>query len=273
MISLSDNYVFTVVGAYNYDPSIFDGLELPAGPFTNGYPDLFDSFPKPDKDILIFNLLLECSQLSLLHTDVEFLKTEISMWSKMHQLDWQQMYETLLYNYNPIWNKDGTVKEEESTSGSEDRTGSRTTQGSDGNTRTLNTTETDTLSGNDTVNESGTEDATTTNSVNAYNSGTGTEHDRSVIDSDWETEKTIAYGKIDTRRDTGTITEAGTRMETVTDSGENTQTGTRDYERREYGNIGVTMTRQMIREQRNIIMNFYQYIIGAFKERFCILVW
>ena len=50
-----------------------------------------------------------------------------------------------------------------------------------------------------------------------------------------------------------------------------TPTGTEEI--RAFGNIGVTTTQAMIREQRAIIMNMYQYIIGAFKERFCILLW
>lgn len=262
---MSNSYVFTIVGAYNYDRSIFDGLELPDSPFTEGYPDLFRDFPQLDKDVLVTNLLLECSQLSLLYTDTDFLKEEISWWSKMHKLDWQQTYETLLYNYNPIWNKDGSVQESES----ETSSGGRTVSGTDGNTRTLNTTRTDTFSGSDGVSEGGSDDATTTNSVNAFNSGTPTEHDRSVLDDDWTSSRTINYGKIDTIKDSGTVTDAGSKSETVTDSG----TTAREHERIERGNIGVTTTQAMIREQRAIIMNMYQYIIGAFKERFCILLW
>ena len=270
---MSNNYVFTIIGAYNYDPSIFDDLQLPDKPFTKDYPDLFKDFPELDKDVLVFNLLLECGQLSLLHTSTDFLKQEIKYWSQLHQTDWQQMYETMLYHYNPIWNKDGTVSEEETGTSAGSSSGSRTLQGSDGNTRTLNTTNTDTLSGQDVISESGSEDATTTNSVNAFNSGTGTEHDKSVIDSDWSSSKTVEYGKVDTGRATGTITDTGTRSETTTDSGQTSGNTSRSYERKEQGNIGVTTTQAMIREQRAIIMNMYQYIIGAFKERFCIMIW
>ena len=250
---MSNSYVFTILGAYNYDRSIFDGLELPDKPFTSGYDDLFKDFPELDKDVLITNLLLECSQLSLLYTDTDFLKEEIRWWSKMHKLDWQQTYETMLYHYNPIWNKDGTIAENESGENGE----------LSGNTRTLGTTITDTQSGNDQVYAAGADDATTTNSVNAFDSGSPTEHDRSVLDDDWSDNKTITYGKVDTRKDSGTITDAGNR------SG----SSSRSYERIEKGNIGVTTTQAMIREQRSIIMNMYQYIIGAFKERFCVLIW
>lgn len=41
-----------------------------------------------------------------------------------------------------------------------------------------------------------------------------------------------------------------------------------------YGNIGVTTTMQMIREQREIVeFNVYQKIIDDFKHRFCILIY
>lgn len=262
---MSNSYVFTIVGAYNYDRSIFDGLELPDSPFTSDYPELFRDFPQLDRDVLVTNLLLECSQLSLLYTDTDFLKEEIAYWSKMHALDWQQTYETMLYHYNPIWNKDGSVTETEAGTSK----AGRTVRGTDGNTRTLNTTDTSTLSGQDKVEDSGEEDATTTNSVNAFNSGSPTEHDRSVIDSDWSSDKTVKYGKVNTDRGTGTIKDEGSKTETVSDTGSTD----RRSERLERGNIGITTTQAMIREQRAIIMNMYQYIIGAFKERFCIMIW
>lgn len=330
---MSDRYIFSILGAYNHDPTIFDGLTLPEAPWTDGYPDLFKNFPKPDKALLISNLVLDCAQLSLLHTDTDFLKEEITLWSRMHALDWQQYYETLFYHYNPIWNKDGVITDRGSSAGTSGNT--RTVQGNDsrqrenGNVRTLNTrddnehvintqeissktldnvrtldtAESNAQSGSDRVQETGSDDNTTVNSVNAFNAGSPTEHDRTVSDEDWSNSKQIIYGKeengtntgtitdeqtgsgsvantgtiTDGRSNTGTITDEGTGSESgeheeiIQDSGNSS--GTTENERIEHGNIGVTMTQQMIREQRDVIMNFYQYIIGQFKERFCILIW
>lgn len=56
--------------------------------------------------------------------------------------------------------------------------------------------------------------------------------------------------------------------------GEGTDTGTITRTREEHGNIGVTTTQQMIREEREIAdFSLYQLIIDEFKERFCVMVY
>jgi len=48
----------------------------------------------------------------------------------------------------------------------------------------------------------------------------------------------------------------------------------RTYTRTETGNIGITTTQSMIREEREIDMfNIYDIICGSFKKRFCLLVY
>lgn len=306
---MSNSYIFSILGAYNHDPSIFDGLQLPSNPFTTGYPDLFKNFPELDKATLVSNLLLDCAHLSLLHTDTDFLKEEIRLWSLMHSLDWAQMYETMLYHYNPIWNKDGAIVESETHSETGTNSGVKSTTGTSGNVRniegqeqssktgtnenerTTGHTDVESLTGSDAVSETATEDSTVVNSVNAYNSGSPTEHDRSKGDIENTASKTVSYGKTTTTTGEGsitdsgsdsmtgsgqheeTITDSGNTSENTTDSGEHSLNESREYSKTETGNIGVTTTQQMIQAQRDIIMNMYQYIIGQFKERFCVLIW
>lgn len=57
-------------------------------------------------------------------------------------------------------------------------------------------------------------------------------------------------------------------------NGSGTDTGTITRVREEHGNIGVTTTQQMIREEREIAdFSLYQVIIDDFKMRFCIMVY
>lgn len=57
-------------------------------------------------------------------------------------------------------------------------------------------------------------------------------------------------------------------------TGTATDTGTIKRERREYGNIGVTTTQQMIREEREISgYNIYQQIAEMFKVEFCLMIY
>lgn len=55
---------------------------------------------------------------------------------------------------------------------------------------------------------------------------------------------------------------------------ETTDTGTISRTRKEQGNIGITSTQQLIKEEREIAeFNIYFYIAESFKERFCLLVY
>ena len=48
----------------------------------------------------------------------------------------------------------------------------------------------------------------------------------------------------------------------------------RTYSRTEHGNIGLTSTQQLIREQREVVQfDIYDYIAQSFKKRFCICVY
>lgn len=265
---MSTSYVFTVVGAYNYDRTIFDGLELPNESFIKDY-NLVKNFIPMDKETFINNLLIQCGQLSLPFTDIDFLKESITVWSRMHKTDWQQLYETIFYAYNPIWNKDGTITETEERStegGTQDRTNiTRVKTVEDDTDRQKTDTETGTIT-ND-----GTESTDTVNYVNAFDSGTDVKHDKTERDTATENTETFnkSYG---TDEDVNRNVEEN---ESVTDTrtGDKTETSSFTNTRTEKGNIGVTTTQRMIQEQRDIIFNMYQHIIDSFKENFCLLIW
>ena len=57
-------------------------------------------------------------------------------------------------------------------------------------------------------------------------------------------------------------------------TGTATDTGTVKRERREFGNIGVTTTQQMIREEREIATyEIYHQIADMFKSEFCLMIY
>ena len=85
---------------------------------------------------------------------------------------------------------------------------------------------------------------------------------------------TTAYGK------TENVTEQRTYGQTIQKAGNMTHgeqvatTNTGSHELHAHGNIGVTTTQKLIREQRDIdLFNLYDIIIEDFKMRFCILVY
>ena len=108
--------MITPLTLYNLDNTIFDGIVLPEYHFPRSieYDDLFlKEGWSLNRETLINNLLLETAELNTLYTNPEFFKFAVTQWSHKEFPVWQSLYETLFYKYNPIWNKDGTVKDSE----------------------------------------------------------------------------------------------------------------------------------------------------------------
>lgn len=116
------------------------------------------------------------------------------------------------------------------------------------------------------------DDATTTTQYGKTEQGTGS--------------STTTFGKTETNKDettygkTENVQETKTYGETVNKTGGLTHgeqvatTNEGEHEMHAHGNIGVTTTQQLIREQRSIeLFNVYDIIIEDFKMRFCILVY
>ena len=102
----------------------------------------------------------------------------------------------------------------------------------------------------DTISGTITDNGTNTNSVSAFNS------------SNFE------------NREKDTINNTRTESRTNTSTSNGSETGEITRERHEYGNIGVTTTQQMIKEEREVVQfNIVGYIIEDFNQRFCIMVY
>lgn len=62
--------------------------------------------------------------------------------------------------------------------------------------------------------------------------------------------------------------------DTSTGKSESSGKAKETYERRETGNIGVTTSQQMVKEELEIRKkNVYDYIVKSFKSRFCLLIY
>lgn len=81
----------SIYGLYTYNAEIFDNLVLPAG---------------LDKDILVSDILTECSDFTLLYPNYDFMKMLIGVWSQKELLIWTRLHESETIEYNPIENYD-----------------------------------------------------------------------------------------------------------------------------------------------------------------------
>lgn len=284
----------SILGMYDYDPTIFDGLTLPTAADITDDAEKVSNPWVPNKQELVEYLLMECAELECLWPSVPTMKKMIGIWSKARQPVWKALYNTLIYKYNPIWNKDGVIEETRSDSGSDTMTRNltggeletRDLAGTDNETRNLSGTDNETrnLQITDAGTASSSTSATTKHDVTGYNTNAYSPDTQDVTSG--TTDSTTGNTRTDTgtvnrqTSDTGTdnrqTTDTGTINRTRTDGG--TEETARESEgtarRVEQGNIGVTMTQEMIRQQRDIVMfNLYDCITSEFKSRFCLMIY
>ena len=296
----------SILGLYQHDQSLFDNLQLPT------------AFTTDDRETLINNLLMDCAEFECVYPNFDFCKAAIGWWSKSRLQVWTKLYNSTMFVYNPIWNKDGTItetrsKEYSGESGKEselrkqDVTNRTTETWNNGESSKSETSSKDATTtkhsendrtDNATVTHSATgdQDTETENKVAGFNSSTYVNKDKQTVDLSWSengsesTEREIH----DEGDETITLTESGSVSETgetsdyaktkengsVSGSGTTSETGTasgtesEEYVRTEQGNIGVTSTQQLIKEEREIaLFEVDDFIINDFKRQFCILVY
>lgn len=195
-----------------------------------------------DQDVLVMSILAECAELEVLYPEPATMGTVIGLWSAAELPIWRKLYETTQFDYNPIWNKDGTVTETESRDHVSRDAGS----------------ENETFRSEGSSSRSQNDAATQTGQVSAFDATDFQNRDKTSTSAD-STEHVVA--------DNENRTDRSSNRETVDGD-------SRTFERRETGNIGVTTTQQMIKEEREVDQfNIYDYIVQSFKRRFCLLVY
>ena len=261
------------LGLYRWDDSIFDLMQIPEA---------------LDKPTLIDNLLTETAELEVLYPNPVVFKNLVGVWSAKQIDIWNRLYATTQYEYNPIENYNRY--EEGSQSGSSTNTHSGT------DTETIRNSGTDsntvTQSGRDTYSddmEKGGSDTTEGSKksghwIAGFDSTPSGQDDGLVKQTrdEEEAESTTNYGATESKdgeinygkSETGTTTYG----KTVTDATAygHVITGENDgeHELHAHGNIGVTTTQKLIREQREVdLFNLYDIIIEDFKMRFCIMIY
>lgn len=212
-------------------------------------PTLFDELELPgsmNKDVLIDNILYEAATLEAYYPDPNFMKFMIGRWSFMNQSVWQKLYDTTVLEYNPIFNYDRT----EEWSENEQMLDKRTLTG------TERETSTDNSSGE--IRSSGTVQSEL--NVSGYNESSYVPREQTIETPDTltsntsETDRIVSIDKNDT--------------ENMDRKRDNIRTG------RAFGNIGITTTQQMIRQEREtVLFNMYKVITDSFIERFCLMIY
>ena len=93
----------TLIGLYNYDETLFDGLSLP---------EYFD------KQTLVNNILLAGGEFPALYPDPEFMALAIKLWSDKNQRYFSRLEKLMENDYEPLENYNRQEKWDDTGSGS-----------------------------------------------------------------------------------------------------------------------------------------------------------
>lgn len=269
--------MISILGLYQIDDTIFDLFELPEEVET-------------DRETFINNIILECAELEILYPDPAIMKNAIGLWTYAEMPSWTRYARALQAEYNPLWNVDASITETiehdrtretnaerlqtNNLSANESLSGDRS--GSDENTRTDNTTQ------KTTEHSTGSDNDTDTLSSTAFNVATWRQRDKN------ESAASLTRDNDVTVKNTGTVTDAKQWSEDIADTTTRTDTGTirndddttetdsgtEEHTITRTGNIGVTSSQQLIKQEIELAENnLVYYITNSFKRRFCLLVY
>lgn len=269
------------LGLFNWDNTVFDLMQIPS---------------QLDRNALINNILAETAELGVLYPNPTVFKNLLGVWSATQIDVWNRLYATTQYEYNPIENYNRYETGSDSGSGSTRHTGTDTTAETTAHGGTDRTTRENELGGSDSYETNTThsgEDGDTgakdsehwIAGFNSVPSGTDdglvkqtrdsetaqNRHDYGhVVDETGET----TYGKTESETGSTTYGKTETKNGSMTHGETITTENDGEHEMHAHGNIGVTTTQKLIREQREVDkFNLYDIITDEFKMRFCILVY
>ena len=205
--------------------------------FYRWNPEIFANLETPtrlNRDDVISTILYDCAELELIYSDYDMMQNAIGLWSRANMYIWDKLIDTMYFEYNPIYN---TYRNESWSNVIKD-------DGITKNTRNLQES---------TFNDYS-ENTENIREVSAFNTMDFSNAEKNTGDTSGIGENSTSY--------TGDTNENRTNKRS--DSGE----------RSAAGNIGVTTTQHMIREEREVVQfNIYQFISDSFKNRFCIEVY
>ncbi len=253
----------SILGLYNYNTSVFDGFTVPQG---------------LDRETIINEILLECSEMEIIYPSFNTMKLAITNWARIENPIWKRLYDTELLEYNPLWNVDANITESRNVTREKSGTDSRETTGSGSNNQTTTGSEDGTSGGTRNLTGSETTEGTAETITNkpGFNSTDLVVTDKVDSTTGGETSTTTNETTTGTNNVERSETVAGTTGATENTEGQNAENETigETLETRRTGNIGVTSSQQLIREERDVAtFSTIKYIVDSFKKRFCILVY
>jgi len=104
----------SILGLYNYDPTIFDGFKVPES---------------VDRQLAIDTITTDLAELSLVYTEPDTVRKLIALWSSAQLQNWERMALAINEEYNPLYNYDRFEDWEDNAKASTDGTDRRSVAG------------------------------------------------------------------------------------------------------------------------------------------------
>ena len=216
----------SIMGAYLYNPDLFEEMALPEAMV-------------PDKQNIVDNLVAELAELELVHTNMDTFPALIGVWSKKQLPVWEELYKTLLYEYNPINNYDRKEQWKEKR-------------------KTVAT---------------GSSDSNSTSDSNVSGNVDNNSKDRVAGMNDPSSASSVMADRAESEAKTKTSEDSKAHSIGHAES-LNTNDHENEHEVYTYGNVGVTTTQEMIQAQREVVLfNMTDVVITDFKKRFCLPIY
>lgn len=204
----------------------------------DGGDDLFAQMTLPagiDRQTFIDTVLMRGGEFEILFAEPSTMQYAIGAWSRKWQHTLEKWSEVLQIEYNPLENYDRRESWSDAKTGNESKTGSRTESGSSSDTAVTN--------GN----------STNENQRAAYDSAS-----YSPVEKDINSSQNASSG--------ASVTNAS-----GTDSENRSNAESSLHEGRVHGNIGVTTSMQLLREQWDVVrLNVYESASELFLTELCI---
>lgn len=261
----------TLRAMYNYDNTLFDNLQFPAG---------------IDSDLAISRIINKSEEFEVLYADIDYMKDRIGIWGEIWNRTFKKWVDALSISYDPLFNYDRTEiytdthSKDYTDKHNKNYTDAHSKEYADNNVKNYadNTNETSESNSNTVTGSSSNSD--TEQKHSAYDEADYSKRDKEIGSATTnQTGSGNASGSID-RSDIGSETNANSGNEKGNNVGSesNDTTGNSNeimkHSARLFGNIGVTTSQQMLESELKIAeWNLYEHIADIFIDEFCILVY
>ena len=257
----------TMIGMYNYDSTIFDGLTFPAG---------------IDKTIAVDEIITRCGEFEILYPNLSFLKSMIEHWGKKHYRTFEKCIDDINIDFEPLYNYDRFEEYTDekvangSVSAKVNGSISSTANSVDNSSETENASDRSNSESQTATNSTSSD--TDTRSVSAYDSNDYQPREQEIkSNTSGQTGNGAAQNESSSESAKTANSTATSEQNTKNNSEQNTESNNVEQSKHTahlFGNIGVTTSTQMLEDYIRVErFNIYEQIADIFVDEFCLMVY